>query len=71
MIKSVLRAIPRDRWVGAAEIAAETGLSSHKVSGIIRRHLRIEYVEWKHTKISGRGRKLYRRLRLIGEERKQ
>jgi len=70
-IERVLSVIPYDRWVGAAEISAETGISSHRVSGIIRRHLRIAYVEGKHTKILGRGSKLYRRLRLIGEEREQ
>jgi len=69
-VESVLKVIPYDRWVDAAEIAAETGLSSHKVSGIIRRYLLFAYVEGKHRRVY-RGSKLYRRLRLIEEERKQ
>jgi len=69
-VESVLKVIPYDRWVDAAEIAAETGLSSHKVSGIIRRYLLFAYVEGKHKRVY-RGSKLYRRLRLIEEEKKQ
>ena len=70
-IERVLRVIPHDRWVSAAEIAAETGISSHKVSGIIREHLLIAYVEWKHTRMYYRGRKLYRRLHFVDKEREQ
>lgn len=66
--KKILETIPYDRWVSAAEIAAETGISSRKVSALISRDLLNVYVEWRPTLPSG-GRHLYRHLRYVDASR--
>ena len=58
----ILEAIPRDRWVSAAEIAAETGISSRRVAGIIKEKLLDADVERRPTRPSGCLFYLYRRL---------
>jgi hypothetical protein len=65
--KKVLDAVPYDRWVSAAEIAAETGISSRKVSALISRDLLNVYVEWRPTWPSGCSFYLYRRLHRVGK----
>ena len=37
--EAVLEAIPTDRWVTAAEVAARVGVSGHKVAMVIRYRL--------------------------------
>jgi hypothetical protein len=64
-VEKVLEAIPYDRWVSAAEIAAETGIDGRRVGALIRRDLLIAYVEWRPTRPGGSGRHLYRRLRRV------
>lgn len=46
----ILKTIPYDRWVGSAEISSKTGISSHKVAGIIRGHLLYKFVERKRVR---------------------
>jgi hypothetical protein len=58
----ILEAIPCDRWVSAAEIAAETGINSRRVAGIIREKLLDADVERRPTRPSGCLFYLYRRL---------
>jgi hypothetical protein len=64
--EKVLDAVPYDRWVSAAEISAETGISSREVSALISRDLLNVYVEWRPTWPSG-GRHLYRHLHRVGK----
>jgi len=67
VVGRILEAIPCDRWVGAAEISAETGISSRRVAGIIRRNLLGADVERKLTGSSWSRRHLYRRLHRVGK----
>jgi hypothetical protein len=66
--EKVLEVIPRDRWVRAAEIAAETGIGSIQVGALIRRNLLNKHVERKLTGSSWSRRYLYRRLPHRGAE---
>jgi len=69
-VEKILEAIPCDRWVSAAEIAAETGIDSRKVGALIGLRLLNVYVEWRPTRPSGGGRHLYRRLRYMDTSRR-
>jgi len=64
-VKAVLEEIPYDRLVGADEISTKTGISSHKVAGIIKSHLLNKYVE--RTRIRTEfGKKFgYKRIRFV------
>jgi len=66
-VEKILEAIPCDRWVSAAEIAAETGISSSRVGALIRRHLLNADVERRPTGPSGCSFYLYRRLHRVGK----
>ena len=70
VVEKVLEAIPRDRWVSAAEIAAETGISSRRVAGIIRINLLGADVEWRATRPSSCSFHLYRRFRYVDASRR-
>ena len=61
-VKKILDVIPYDRWVSAAEIAAETGISSSSVGALIGRDLLIVYVECRSMRSSERGAHFYRRI---------
>ena len=61
----ILEAIPRDSWVSAVEISAETGMSSLKVAGIIRGNLLGVDVERRSMRPSRCRSYLYRRLRYV------
>ena len=63
----ILEAIPCDGWVSAAEIAAETGIGSYRVAGVIRRNLLNVYIERKSMGPKGRKYQLYRRLHRVGK----
>jgi len=63
-VEKILEVISCDRWVSAAEIAAETGISSRKVSALISRGLLNVYVERKSTRPRD-SFYLYRRLRRL------
>jgi len=67
MTEVVLKVIPYDKWVGAAEISAETGIGSIQVGALIKRDLLNVLVERKLTGPSWRGRHLYRRLRFLSK----
>lgn len=60
----VLELIPYDRWVGASEISKKTGITSHKVSGIIKSRLLYKFVERKKVKTKYGKNFCYRRVRL-------
>jgi len=60
--KQILAAIPANRWVTAAEIAAETRISSQTVNDLINDQLLPEYVERRLERPPGVSRYLYRRL---------
>ena len=66
----ILEAISCDRWLSAAEIAAETEMSSLKVAHIIRRSLLGVDVERRPTGRLGRKLYLYRRLRRVDASRR-
>ena len=65
-VRRVLDAIPYDSWVSAAEVAAETGISSSRVGALISKELFPVSVERKKRKLSERGSYLYRRIRFVG-----
>ena len=60
--RQILAAIPANRWVTAAEIAAETRISSQTVNDLINHQLLHEYVERRLERPHGVSRYLYRRL---------
>jgi hypothetical protein len=66
-VEKILEAIPYDGWVSAAEIAAETGIDSYRVAGVIRRNLLNVYIERKSMGPKGRKYHLYRRLHRVGK----
>jgi hypothetical protein len=68
-VEKVLETIPYNRWVSAAEIAAETGIDSRKVGVLIGLRLLNVYVKRRPTRPSGGGRHLYRRLRYVDASR--
>jgi len=68
--EKILEAIPRDRWVSAAEIAAKTGISSRRVAGIIRINLLGADVERRSKRPSGSLFYLYRRLPYVDASRR-
>ncbi len=39
LAEGILDAIPYYRWVTASDIAAQVGVSAHKVAGLIRYHI--------------------------------
>jgi len=49
-VEKVLEAVPYNRWVSAAEIAAETGIDSHKVGALIGLRLLNVYVKRRPTR---------------------
>ena len=61
----VLSTIPYDEWIGASEISLATGISSHKVAGIIKSCLLYEHVE--RMKVRGHYGKnfTYKRMRWV------
>ncbi len=61
----ILEAVPCDRWVSAAEIAAVVGVSSHLVGALIGSSLLDTDVERRPTRSSGCSPYLYRRLRHV------
>ena len=69
-VMKILEAIPYDRWVSAAEIAAETGISERRVSALIISDLLIAYVERKPIRPDKRERYLYRRLHRVDASRR-
>jgi hypothetical protein len=69
-VEKVLEAIPYNRCVSVAEIAAETGIDSRKVGALIGLRLLNVYVERRPTRPSGGGRHLYRRLRYMDTSRR-
>jgi len=66
----ILEAVPCDRWVSAAEIAAVVGISSHLVSALISFSLLDTNVERMPTRPSGCCVYLYRRLHYVGATRR-
>ena len=68
-VGKILEAIPYDRWVSAAEIAAETGIDSYRVANLIKRSLLGVDVECKLKRPSERKYHLYRRLRYMDASR--
>jgi len=62
---SVLRTIPYDSWGGASEISIKTGISNHKVAGIIRGYLLYEFVERKRVRTQFGKNFNYKRLRWV------
>jgi hypothetical protein len=66
----ILEAIPRDRWVSAAEIAAVVGISSHLVGALIGFRLLGADVERRPKWRSGSSFYLYRRLRRVDASRR-
>jgi len=68
--EKILEAIPRDRWVSAAEIASKTGISSRRVAGIIRMNLLGADVERRSKRPSGSLFYLYRRLPYVNASRR-
>jgi len=62
---TVLELIPYDRWVGASEISMRTGISSHKVSGIIKSRLLNKFVERTQVKTKYGRNFQYRRVKYI------
>jgi len=69
--EKILEAIPRDRWVSAAEIAAETGIGSIQVSALIKRSLLNVFVERELIRPSRIRRHFYRRLRPMTPKRRE
>ncbi len=69
-VEKFLEAIPYNRWVSVAEIAAETGIDSRKVGALIGLRLLNVYVERRPTRPSGGERHLYRRLRYMDTSRR-
>ena len=63
--RTVLKRIPYDRWVGASEISVKTGISSHKVSGIIKSHLLYKFVERSQVRTEYGKSFKYRRIKLL------
>jgi hypothetical protein len=70
VVEVILEVIPYDVWVSAAEIAAETGISSYKVAGTIRSVLLGADVERRPMRPSGCCFYLYRRLTHVGTSRR-
>ena len=66
----ILEAIPCNGWVSAAEIAAETGISSRGVGRLIGLRLLNVYVERRPTRPSGCLFYLYRRLPYVDASRR-
>jgi hypothetical protein len=70
VVEKVLEAIPRDRWVSAAEIAAVAGVSPHEVGALISIHLLGADVERRPTRSPWSSSYLYRRLRYVDASRR-
>ncbi len=70
VVKKVLEAIPLDRWVSAAEIAAVAGVSPHEVGALISIHLLGADVERRPTRSPWSSSYLYRRLRRVDASRR-
>jgi hypothetical protein len=64
-VEKILEAIPYDRWVSAAEIAAETRISDRRIAALIRENLLGADVEQRPTGRLGRSFYLYKRLRRL------
>ena len=64
--EAVLEAIPTDRWVTSAEVAARVGVSGHKVAMVIRYRLLYEHVERSPQRKPEWGSWLYRRIAYVG-----
>ena len=69
-VEMILEAIPRDRWVSAAEIAAVAGVSPHEVGALISIHLLGADVERRPTRSPWSSSYLYRRLRYVDASRR-
>jgi len=69
-VEKILEAIPDDRWVSAAQIAAETGILVRRISALIGSRLLIAYVERRLTGPSRCSIYLYRRLRRVDASRR-
>ena len=66
LAERILDAIPYDKWVTSAEVAAETGISSRRVGALIGQHLLTVDVERRPSKRWKGGHYLYRRLHRWG-----
>ena len=61
MAEKIFKIISYDPWISAAEISTKTGISSHKVAGVIKSGLLGKQVERKRIS----RRYFYRRLQKI------
>jgi len=66
-VEKILEAIPCDRWVSAAEIAAETGIGIQKVVNLIGRDFLNADVERRLQQLGWYKCYLYRRLHRVGK----
>ena len=61
LAERILDAIPYDKWVTSAEVATETGISSHRVGALIGQRLLAVYVE-RRQELHKSKHYLYRRI---------
>jgi len=71
LAERILEAIPIDRWVTTAEIAAQVGVSAHEVAGLIRYRIPHASVERRRERSRTSSHYIYRRLARVGEEKER